>query len=325
MSAAVAAAASTASGTESRQLRVAFVTTTGDPHGGGIAQAAYEGFVRAVKRLGLKGKVEEVAPFPKDPKGAYVALAQQRYDAIVDETPFFDPRELSHVAAAFPRTTFLVPDVTHAQIQGAGKNVQTFVFSVEETAYLAGYLAASMERRRPGQDVIGSVGFRPVPQVDRFIAGYQAGARRADPGVLTLNGYSHDPYSPAKCRAVALAQISRGAGVIFPVAGACGLGALEAAKAKHVWGIGVDVDQSPLGPHILTSVVKRWDVAMDIELGALKRGTLPAGGTTFLGLRENGVGLGRISPKVPGAVLRKLDAVRALVAAGKIRVPSRLG
>jgi basic membrane protein A len=139
-----------------------------------------------------------------------------------------------------------------------------------------------------------------------------------------LNDYSHDFSGPAKCRAIALSQIGKGAGVIFNVAGVCGLGALDAARAGRVWGIGVDIDQSFLGPHILTSVVKRYDVAMYAELRALKEGRFRTGGTTSLGLKQMGVGLGRISPKVPTRFLRALDGVRAQIAAGKIRVPSRL-
>ena len=203
-------------------------------------------------------------------------------------------------------------------------NVQGYVLHVEEAAYLAGYLAALMEKARPGKDVVGSVGGGRYPPVDTFIAGYRAGARAAVPGITTLKGYSHDFRGPAKCRAVALSQISRGAGVIFNVAGACGLGALDAARSRHVWGVGVDIDQSFLGAHILTSVVKRYDVALFTELRALKEGRLRTGGTTSFGLKQNGVGLGRISSKVPRAFLRQLEVIRDLIARGEIRIPSRI-
>src|SRR5207245_782235 len=110
-----------------------------------------------------------------------------------------------------------------------------------------GYLAALMEKRRPGKDVIGSVGGYKIPTVDAYIAGYQAGARKADPRITMLNGYADSFVNPAKCGAVALDQIARGAGVVFQVASACGLGALDAARDRGVWGIGVDIDQSSLG------------------------------------------------------------------------------
>jgi basic membrane protein A and related proteins len=302
-----------------KQLTVGYVTYAGDRQDRGVGQAAYEGFLAAVRRLGLEGRVVEVPPFD-DPKPALMMLARQRYDLILDAAPSF-PSALFQTARAFPKARFLVDG---SRAPDMPKNVQTYVLRVQEAAYLAGYLAALMEKARPGKDVVGSVGGEPYSPVDTFIAGYRAGARKAAPGVMTLNSYSHDFVGPAKCRSIALSQISRGAGVIFNVAGRCGLGALDAAKAKHVWGIGVDIDQSFLGPHILTSVVKRYDVAIYAELRALKEGRFRTGGTTSLGLEQNGVDLGRISPKVPRAFVRELEVVRRKVAAGTIVVPTRI-
>jgi len=90
------------------------------------------------------------------------------------------------------------------------------------------------------------------------------------------------------------------------------------------WGIGVDSDQSFLGRHILTSVVKRYDIALYRELRALARHRFRTGATVSLGLRENGVGLGRISGKVPPRFVHALKSVRARIVDGSIRVPSRI-
>src|SRR5262249_713476 len=153
-------------------------------------------------------------------------------------------------AARFPGSRFDVP----LPIQTLGsrpKNVLGQVWHVEQAAYLAGYLAGLMEKERPGKDVVGSVGGYPVSDVFPCIAGFEAGANKADPGITTLRGYANDFLNPAKCKAVARNQIAKGAGVLLDVAGACGLGTLQAAGEQHVWGIGVDVDQSFLGPQIL--------------------------------------------------------------------------
>ena len=80
--------------------------------------------------------------------------------------------------------------------------------------------------------MISSVGGQKIPPVDHYIAGYQAGAKEANPKIKTLNGYSQDFVDQAKCKEIALNQIAEGSQVVFQVAGQCGLGALDAAKEK---------------------------------------------------------------------------------------------
>jgi basic membrane protein A len=116
-------------------------------------------------------------------------------------------------------------------------------------------------------------------------------------------------------------QIAAGAGVIFQVAGRCGLGALRAAKDRHVWGVGVDVDQSPLGPHILTSAVVRPEVAVYTAIRDLKKGTFRAGTDVLLTVANGGVGLGTINPKVPASFIRRIESVRRMIRAGSIIIP----
>src|SRR5438132_951759 len=160
--------------------------------------------------------------------------------------------------------------------------------------------------------------FGVQPPVDRFIAGYQAGAKAADPGIKVLNGYSQDFTDQAKCKQVALNQIEQGAGVIFQVAGGCGLGALDAAKEKHVWGIGVDADQSFLGPHILTSATKHVDQAVFLTIKDVIAGKFHGGRNSIYGLKDDGVGLGKISSKVPRSDVAAVAKIRGEIASGKL-------
>jgi basic membrane protein A len=169
--------------------------------------------------------------------------------------------------------------------------------------------------------VVGSIGGIKFGGVDRWIVGYRAGAKKAVPGIATLNSYSNDFANPAKCRRAALSQIARGAGVVFQVAGACGLGALQAAKERGVWGIGVDGDQSYLGPHILTSALLRLDTSVYSAVDRLVRGQFTTGGDKVFDLRNGGVGLGKISPKVPRPFLRQLETIRRGIVGGSIEVP----
>ena len=125
-----------------------------------------------------------------------------------------------------------------------------------------------------------------------------------------------------KGRSVALSQIAKGSRVVFQVASSCGLGALEAAKEHGIWGIGVDVDQSHLGDHILTSAVKRMDVAVFDTIEELSRGTLETGRTSRFSLRDGAVGLGTISAAVPRSLKAEIEGVTAEIVAGKIPIPS---
>ena len=220
-----------------------------DPYNHG----AYLGLERAVRELGIRGRV--LTPAPKE---GYVPslslLARQKYDLVIGMGIFADAAAaIDRVATGFPETRFAIIDVAHDDLAHRPKNVVGLVFREEQAGYLAGHLAALVLTLSPGEEVISSVGGQRVPSVERWIAGYQAGARGANPRVTTLNSYTDDFVDPVKGRSVALSQIAKGSRVVFQVASACGLGALEAASERGIWGIGVDVDQSHLGRHILTS------------------------------------------------------------------------
>jgi basic membrane protein A len=200
------------------------------------------------------------------------------------------------------------------------------LFREEEVGCLVGYLAGLEEKRRTGPDVISAVGGFKEPPVDRFIAGYFAGAEKAAPGIKTMHDYSQDWDDQAKCKELALNQIARGSNVIFQVAGGCGLGALNAAGERDRWGIGVDADQSSLGSHILTSAQKGVDAAVFLSVKAIQDGTWEGGTNATFGLKEEGVGLGTVSPDVPQEELDQVDEVEQQIADGEITgIPTTVG
>jgi basic membrane protein A len=299
-----------------RPVRVGYVTYLS-----GSGDYVLDAFVDTAADLGLEARVVGVAQPGWSWRAPLVYLARQRFDLIVVGCcP--SPGELESIVREFPRVKFLLPDQRAEYVKRPPKNLTGTLFLANEAGYLAGYLAAGMERRRPGRDVIGWVGGYKVAGVDRWAVGYEAGARRADRDITILKTYANSWVNPRKCRTVASSQIARGAGVVFNIAGGCGLGALTATKEHGLWGIGVDTDQSFLGPHILTSAVTRIPVGVRRALEAVKRGTFESGGNRVYGLREEGVGLGRISPKVPPELLRQLEKIRKAIVAGKIEVPT---
>ena len=300
-----------------RQLRVGLVV---EPPGieNPYLHGAYLGLERAVREFGIRGRV--LTPAPKE---GYVPslslLARQKYDLVISFGPFA-AGAIDRVATGFPETRFASIDFAHDDLAHRPPNVVGLVFREEQAGYLAGHLAALVLTLSRGEEVISSVGGERVPAVEKFIAGYQAGARGANPRVTTLNSFTDDFHDPMKGRSVALSQIAKGSRVVFQVASACGLGALEAARESGIWGIGVDVDQSHLGRHILTSAVKRLDVAVFDTIEALARGTLETGRTSSFSLHNGGVGLGMISARVPDSLKADIEDVRAEIVAGKIPI-----
>jgi basic membrane protein A len=205
--------------------------------------------------------------------------------------------------------------------EGNLKNVEGLLFKEQEAGYLAGY-AAGVAAKARGGTTVSSVGGQKQPPVDRYIAGFQAGAKAAFPGVKTLNSYSNDFTVQAKCKELALNQIQAGSVVVFQVAGGCGLGALDAAQEKKVWGIGVDADQGYLGSYVLTSALKRVDTAVYQAIADAKAGQFKGGQNAVYGLKQNGVGIGKFSKLAPAGLAQKIAVVEKQIKLGKIkRIP----
>ena len=305
---------STTTTTASSTFKVGLSTDTGGLNDRSFNHLAFVGLQRAHRRLGVQTRVVQ-----SDSSADYIpnlsALARQGYNLVIG-VGFTEIDALKAVAKQFPKTHFAIVDVSNAD-EGGLKNVQGLLFKEQEAGYLAGYAAGLAAKDRDGK-VVSSVGGQKQPPVDRYIAGYQAGAKAAFPGVQTINGYSQDFEAQAKCKEVALNQIGHGSVVVFQVAGGCGLGALDAAKESNVWGVGVDADQGYLGSYVLTSALKRVDTAVYDAIKDAKDGNFQGGKDTVYGLDVDGVGIGRFSPKAPSGIAAKVEAVRKEIVDGQI-------
>jgi basic membrane protein A and related proteins len=312
--------ASSAPATTSAQgktIKVGLVTDVGGLNDRGFNHLAYLGVKEAQARLGIKYNVS-LSSSSSEYIPNLTSLARKGYNLVIG-VGFTEAQDIDTAAHLFPHTHFAIVDVDQTTEPHKPPNLLGLLFREQEVGYLAGYLAGLEEKRLPGKDVVGSVGGQKQPPVDRFIAGYQAGAKAADPGVETLNGYSQDFTKQDLCKAVALNQIGEGAGVVFQVAGGCGLGVITAAREKNVWAIGVDADQAYIDPkHILTSATKHVDVAVFNAIKSVVDGTFH-GGNVVYGLNQNGVGLGKINPRVPQSEVAKVKAIQKQIATGKIK------
>ncbi|HEY7732691.1 MAG TPA: BMP family ABC transporter substrate-binding protein, partial [Gaiellaceae bacterium] len=244
LAALIALAVTTAgSAKPSQAIRVAVVTDIGGLNDKGFNALAAKGLADAKTQLGVQGRV-----FISKSAGDYIpnlsTPARQGYDLVI-ANGFLMGDSLAAVAKRFPNTAFAIIDFPWVALKGKPKNARGLIFRENEAGYLAGVAAKAVSKSK----TVSSVGGQAVPAVVAFLAGYKSGAK----GDKVLSAYSEDFVDQAKCKEIALNQISQGADVVFAAAGGCGLGALQAAKEQGKWGIGVDNDQAFLGSHILTS------------------------------------------------------------------------
>jgi basic membrane protein A len=296
-------------------IKAGVVTDIGGLNDRSFNFLANKGLEDAEKQLGVDGRVL-ISKSNSDYVPNLTQLAQQQYDLIVP-VGFLMADATHTVATKVPNAKFAIVDFSASALKDKPKNVQGLLFKEQEAGYLVGYLAGLWAKDN-GAKTISSVGGQKIPPVDHYIAGYQAGAKAAYPGIETLNGYSQNFVDQAPCKELALDQISKGSKVVFQVAGQCGLGALDAAKEKGVQGIGVDADQGYLGPHVLTSALKKVDVAV---LGAIKRaqdGSFKGGTDVVATVKNGGVGIGKLSAEGQ-QYADQINEIQDKIADGKIK------
>jgi basic membrane protein A and related proteins len=299
-----------------KKIKVGLVTDIGGLNDRSFNQLANQGLMQSEKDLGIQGRV-----LPSKANSDYIpnlsTLAQQKYDLVIG-VGFLMADAMNTVATKFPNTKFAIIDVDATGLKNKPQNVTGLLFKEQEAGYLAGYMAGLYMKDQSGSSpTIGSVGGQKIPPVDHYIAGYQAGAKAADPKIKTLNGYSQDFVDQAKCKEIALNQIQQGAKVVFQVAGQCGLGVLDAAKEKSVQGIGVDADQSYLGPQVLTSAEKKVDVAVETAIKSAQAGSIAGGQNVTFDLQNDGVGIGKTN-SVGAKYEAQVQAVAAKIKSGAI-------
>jgi basic membrane protein A and related proteins len=305
-------------------FRAGLVSDVGRFNDKGFNQNQLTGLKRAQKELKVQIRAIE-SRSASDYLPNMASLARQGY-GIVISAGFLLGDATEDVADQFPNIKFAITDVSVKGLKRKHSNIEGLTYATQQNSYLVGCLAARVANRA-GAKNIGVVGGVKIPPVDTFLAGYRAGALKCVPGTTVQIGYSQDFIDQAKCKSVAQNQIDAGARVIFNVAGPCGLGALDAAKQARRWGIGVDVDQSYLGNHILTSAVKRVDTGIFLAVKGAKTGKgYKRGGDLVFNLKNKGVSLGKISKtaKIPKAWITQINKLKAQIISGKIKPPTTI-
>jgi basic membrane protein A len=229
------------------------------------------------------------------------------------------------VTADYPDTTFAIVDDASVE----APNLTSLVFAEEQGSFLVG--AAAALTSQTGQ--LGFIGGVQIELIQKFEAGFVAGATEVNPDVAVDVKYISQPpdfsgfNDPGTGKEIALGQFGAGADVIYHAAGGSGGGLFEAAtETGDVWAIGVDSDQyltaePAVQGSILTSMLKRVDVAVFEAIKAFSEGTLEPGVQTF-DLSNDGVGYSTSGEFLSEDIVAQLDELKAQIVAGDIEVPT---
>jgi basic membrane protein A len=284
---------------------------------------AHSGFMKALAEDKLEGKAVE----SKDVVAQAADILRRASDAgfgLIVDLEYSHGDALKTVAKDYPGTDYVILN----QVQ-PGKNVASVLFQEQEGSYLAGALATmvaldSKIKGMSGKPVIGVIGGTKSVGIDKFIAGYIQGARAVDPNVEVKVAYSNNFGDPAVGLQMAKAMFDAGANVVYQVAGGTGLGVITAAKEAGKFAIGVDTDQDGIAPgSVLTSMVKRTDVAVETVMKVYADMKFPGGQTVSLGLAQDGVGLSPMNHTrnlIPASMLDKVEDMKKKILSGEIKV-----
>ena len=306
-------------------FKAGLVSDVGRFNDKGFNQLQLIGMKRAAKQLKIQYRAVE-SRSASDYLPNMAALARSGYNIVIS-AGFLLGDATEQVAAQFPNTKFAITDVDVANFKSHPSNVEGLTYATQQNSYLIGCLAAH-EAAAKGKKNISAVGGIKLPSVDSFIAGYRAGAAKCVPGTTVQIGYSQTFTDAAACKSIAENQIAAGSQVVFPVAGPCGNGALDSAKEHGRWGIGVDVDQSFLGPYILTSAVKKVDTGIFLAVKGAKSGKGYKGGKNLVfNMKNGGVALGKFSKnaKLKKAWVAQIALLKKQIISGKIKPPTTVG
>jgi basic membrane protein A len=293
------------------QAQPAIIFELGGKNDKSFGQAAWEGAERWKKASGKPYLEFEISGAAQREQAAR-RFAERGANPIVG-VGFPQASSIEAVARDFPKLQFAIVDMVVNL-----PNVQSFVFREQEGSFLAGMLAAMASK----SGKLGFVGGQDIPLIRRFACGYEQGARHARPGVqvvVAMTGTTNAAWTdPARGAEIARQQAAEGADVILAAAGTTGLGVLQAVQDLKLLGIGVDSNQNGLHPgRILTSVLKRTDVAVEQAFGGVKPGV------TALGLKEGAIDLAydeHNASLVTPEMRRRVDAAKADIIAGRIKV-----
>ncbi len=310
---------------QAKKFKVGIVYDVGGRGDLSFNDMAYAGLQRAQKEFAGKVETRDLEPTAggENREELLRLFAGEKFDLIFG-IGFLFTDSVTRVAKDFRIVKFAIVDGFIPD----QPNVVSLTFKEHEGSFLVG--AAAALKSKTG--TVGFVGGMKIPLIEKFEVGFIAGAKYVKPSIKVVSDYAGTTgeafRDPVKGKELALAQYDRGADIIYHASGQTGIGVFEAAVVKKRLVIGVDADQSltvkpDQVPQVLTSMMKRVDVAVFETIKAFVNGKYKAGVQEF-GLKENGVGyaVNKFNQTQIASIQPRLEALRKDIIAGKIKVPS---
>lgn len=274
---------------------------------------AYDGLMRIRDSLGAHTSHVQTRSPPEFDEN-FRQYGAQGYDLVFGHGFEYQDAAL-RVSPDYPGTVYVATSGN-----STGPNLAGMVFAFEEPSYLAGIIAGAMTR----SNVIGAVGGTEIPPVRASFAAFEAGARSVNPNVRLLTSWVGNWDDVSAGKEQALAQIGRGADVLFQNADAAGLGVFQAARERSVWVFGANSDQNALAPEVtLGSVFIDLPHAFLLVARGVQGGTFEPG-VIRLDTADEVVRL-LVNPalrdRIPASALAAVDSVQARLVARDFATP----
>lgn len=306
---------STAGNSDGKSLKVGLVFDSGGKGDKSFNDSAFAGVERAKAELGIEEKTVDSRQ-EKDYEPNLTAMAEQGFNVVV-AVGLAQKNAVEAVAPKFPDTRFALIDA-----ESDLPNVRNLVFTEEQGSFLAGYAAGLATKTNK----IGFVGGMKVALIEKFEAGYEAGAKMANPNITVFPArYCESWEDVGLAKAAASTLFDQGADIVYQAAGRAGLGVIDAAREKGKLAIGVDGNQDDVAKgNVLTSMIKHVDNAVFQTIKDVKDGKFTSGTKRYT-LADGGVGLTDFAftkDKIGEENIKKIDEIAKKIIAGEIKVPA---
>lgn len=303
-------------GTKS-DFKASMVTDTGGVNDQSFNQSAWEGLQQVQKETGA-----EVTYLESTQESDYTTNLDKQVDEgskLVWGIGFAMADAILESAEVNDEVNFAIVDNAYEEVPA---NVTCVTFNAQDSSFLVGYIAGQTTETNK----VGFIGGISSNIIDQFEYGYRAGVQYAADELgkeIEVDVQYADSFSDsAKGKAIATTMYSNGCDIVFHAAGGVGIGVIEAAVEADKYVIGVDSDQSYLAPdNVLTSALKRVDVAVANITEMAMNGEKIGGQTFTYGLPDGGVGIPEQNPNLKSEVYDKAMKIQEKIAGGEIVPP----